>query len=100
MAGAAVREEFHGPVSHASLPFEQVGWDMFDIVGVNRYFRWWGDLAGVEALVAEARSISETTRGNLVALQADSFAAARRQARSALAKITRKNRNILAAKAS
>jgi hypothetical protein len=32
------REEFHGPVSYASLPFERVDWDVFDIVGVNHYF--------------------------------------------------------------
>lgn len=37
-ASAAVREEFHGPVSYASLPFEQVDWDMFDIIGVNHYW--------------------------------------------------------------
>jgi hypothetical protein len=33
-----VREEFHGPVSYASLPFERVDWDVFDIIGVNHYF--------------------------------------------------------------
>ena len=39
---------------------------------------WRGDFAGVEALMAEARAISETTQGNLVVLYADSFAAALR----------------------
>jgi hypothetical protein len=38
-ASAAVRREFHGPVTYASLPFEQVDWDMFDVIGVNHYFR-------------------------------------------------------------
>jgi hypothetical protein len=37
-----------------------------------------GDFAGVEALMAEARAISETTQGNLVVLYSDSFAAALR----------------------
>lgn len=37
-ASAAVREEFHGPVSYASLPFEHVDWDLFDIIGVNHYW--------------------------------------------------------------
>ena len=39
---------------------------------------WRGDFAEVEALMAEARAISETTQGNLVVLYADSFAAALR----------------------
>lgn len=38
-ASAAVREEFHGPVSYASLPFERVDWDMFDVIGINHYWR-------------------------------------------------------------
>lgn len=37
-ASAAVREEFHGPVSYASLPFERVDWDVFDIIGINHYW--------------------------------------------------------------
>jgi hypothetical protein len=38
-ASAAAREEFHGAVSYASLPFEQVDWEMFDIIGINHYWR-------------------------------------------------------------
>jgi hypothetical protein len=32
-----VREVFGGPITHASLPFESVDWDLFDIVGVDHY---------------------------------------------------------------
>jgi hypothetical protein len=39
---------------------------------------WRGDFAGVEALMAEARAISETTQGSLAVLYADSFAPALR----------------------
>ncbi len=38
-ATAAVREKFAGPVTCAALPFERVDWDMFDIIGVNHYWR-------------------------------------------------------------
>ena len=37
-ASAAVREEFYGPVTYASLPSERVDWDMFDIIGINHYW--------------------------------------------------------------
>jgi hypothetical protein len=37
-ATAAVREEFHGPVTYASLPAERVDWDLFDLIGINHYW--------------------------------------------------------------
>jgi hypothetical protein len=38
-AAVAVREVFNGPVTYAALPFEQVDWEMFDIIGTNHYWR-------------------------------------------------------------
>ncbi|MGH3407386.1 MAG: hypothetical protein ACRDRJ_33525 [Streptosporangiaceae bacterium] len=38
-AAVAVREVFNGPVTYAALPFEQVDWEMFDIIGLNHYWR-------------------------------------------------------------
>jgi hypothetical protein len=35
---ATVRTAFHGPVTYASLPFEQVDWHMFDVVGIDHYW--------------------------------------------------------------
>jgi hypothetical protein len=35
---AAVRRVFDGPITYAALPFEQVDWDRFDIVGVDHYW--------------------------------------------------------------
>ncbi|TDQ00471.1 abortive infection protein [Labedaea rhizosphaerae] len=32
-----VRDVFGGPITYASLPFERVDWDLFDIVGVDHY---------------------------------------------------------------
>ena len=37
-AVAAVRKVFRGPVTYASLPFEQVDWTLFDIVGIDHYW--------------------------------------------------------------
>ncbi len=37
-ASAAVREVFGGPVTYASLPFERVDWDMFDVIGIDHYW--------------------------------------------------------------
>lgn len=34
---AAVRPVFGGPLTYASLPWEQVDWSRFDIVGVDHY---------------------------------------------------------------
>ncbi len=36
-ATAAVRREFHGPVTYAALVWEAVDWSLFDIVGVDHY---------------------------------------------------------------
>lgn len=38
-ATGAAREVFNGPVTYAALPFEQVDWEMFDIIGINHYWR-------------------------------------------------------------
>lgn len=38
-ATVAVREVFNGPVTYSALPFEQVDWAMFDIIGTNHYWR-------------------------------------------------------------
>jgi hypothetical protein len=38
-ATGAVREVFNGQVTYAALPFEQVDWEMFDIIGTNHYWR-------------------------------------------------------------
>jgi hypothetical protein len=38
-ASAAAREVFRGPVTYASLPFERVDWDNFDIIGIDHYWR-------------------------------------------------------------
>jgi hypothetical protein len=37
-ASVAVRQVFHGPVTYASLPWEQVDWSLFDFVGVDHYW--------------------------------------------------------------
>ncbi len=37
-AAAAAREVFSGPVTYASLPFERVDWDNFDIIGIDHYW--------------------------------------------------------------
>ena len=34
---AAARNMYRGPLTYASLPFEQVDWTLFDIVGVDHY---------------------------------------------------------------
>ena len=36
-ANDAARKAFHGQVTYSSLPFEQVDWSLFDIVGVDHY---------------------------------------------------------------
>jgi len=36
-AVTAVRAIYHGPLTHASLPFETVDWSRFDVVGVDHY---------------------------------------------------------------
>ena len=37
-ANAAVQQVFHGPVTYASLIWEQVEWSLFDFVGVDHYW--------------------------------------------------------------
>jgi len=37
-ADGSVRAAFGGPLSYASLPFEQVDWDLFDLIGVDHYW--------------------------------------------------------------
>lgn len=36
-AGAAVRAVYHGPLTYAALVWEEVDWDLFDIIGVDHY---------------------------------------------------------------
>lgn len=36
-AVTAIRQHFHGPLTYASIPIEQVDWSMFDIVGLDHY---------------------------------------------------------------
>lgn len=36
-ASAAVRDVYHGPLTYASLIWEEVDWDLFDIIGVDHY---------------------------------------------------------------
>lgn len=38
-ATRVARDVFEGPLTYAALPFERVDWDLFDIVGVNHYWR-------------------------------------------------------------
>jgi len=33
----AVRKAYYGPVTYASLPFEQVDWGLFDFIGIDHY---------------------------------------------------------------
>lgn len=37
-ASDAARHSFGGPITYASLPFERVDWDLFDIIGVDHYW--------------------------------------------------------------
>lgn len=36
-ASAAVRDVYHGPLTYASLIWEDVDWDRFDLIGVDHY---------------------------------------------------------------
>jgi hypothetical protein len=36
-ATTAVRREYHGPLSYSALRFEDVDWDLFDVIGINHY---------------------------------------------------------------
>lgn len=38
-AARAVRGVFDGPLTYSALPFERVDWQLFDLIGTNRY--WW-----------------------------------------------------------
>jgi hypothetical protein len=38
-ASATAHEVFNDPVTYASLPFERVDWEIFDIIGTNHYWR-------------------------------------------------------------
>ena len=64
----AVREVYGGPVSYASLPFEHVDWDMFDLIGVDHY---WHErikdryLARLEPLLASGKPVVITEFGFL-----------------------------------
>ncbi len=36
-AVTAIRQHFHGPLTYASIPIEQVDWSLFDFVGLDHY---------------------------------------------------------------
>jgi hypothetical protein len=36
-AVASVRQAYHGPITYASLPFEEVDWQPFDFIGMDHY---------------------------------------------------------------
>src|ERR1700727_1014902 len=36
-ASDTVRKSFHGPLTYASTPFEDVDWSRFDFIGVDHY---------------------------------------------------------------
>jgi hypothetical protein len=37
-AAKAVRDVYDGPISYSALTFEQVDWDLFDLIGINHYW--------------------------------------------------------------
>ncbi|MBV9576984.1 MAG: abortive infection protein, partial [Chloroflexi bacterium] len=65
-ASQAVRAVFDGPVTYAALPPERVDWDMFDLIGVNYYWREPVKdryLALLEPLVASGKPVVVTELG-------------------------------------
>jgi len=71
---AAVREAFGGPLTYSSLPFERVDWDMFDIIGVNHYWREPAKdryLETLEPLLASGKPVVITELGFLTRTGAD-----------------------------
>jgi hypothetical protein len=66
-AVAAVRERFAGPVSYASLPFEGVDWEPFDIAATDAGYRDATNAAGfpasLHAMLAQGRPFAVTEFG-------------------------------------
>lgn len=46
-----IREQFHGKISYASLPFESVDWSLFDIIATDGAYRTAGNAANYEKLM-------------------------------------------------
>ena len=59
-----MREVFSGLVTHASLPFEHLDWDMFDLIGIDHY---WQERINAElaSLGADAPVLCVDTRGSM-----------------------------------
>lgn len=78
-ASQAVREVFAGPVTYASLPFEHVDWDMFDLIGIDHY---WHErlkdryLTTLEPLLASGKPVVITEFGFRTRTGADQTGAA------------------------
>jgi len=74
-AARDARSAFTGPITYASLPFERVDWDLFDIVGVDHYLdsrsapRYAGTL---ERLLAHGKPVVVTEFGMRTYRGADS----------------------------
>ncbi|TYB64315.1 hypothetical protein FXF51_21565 [Nonomuraea sp. PA05] len=65
-AVTVVRERFDGRITYASIPFESVNWELFDIVGVDLYRS--AEIAdryrdGVRGLVAQGKPVAITEVG-------------------------------------
>ncbi|UBU08625.1 hypothetical protein [Nonomuraea gerenzanensis] len=65
-AVSVVRQRFQGRISYASIPFESVNWELFDIVGVDLYRSV--EIAdryrdGVRGLVAQGKPVAITEVG-------------------------------------
>ena len=78
-AAGAVREVFNGPVTYAALPFEQVDWGMFDIIGTNHYWREPAKdryLPTLEPLLASGKPVVVSEFGFLTRTGADQIGSA------------------------
>jgi hypothetical protein len=65
-ATTAVRREYHGPLSYSALRFEDVDWDLFDVIGLNHYLNTasaatYSDV--LEPLLATGKPVSVTEFG-------------------------------------
>lgn len=62
-----VRKKFHGKISYASIPFEGVDWNLFDIVATDGAYRNSNNAAffekGVRSLVSQGKPVAITEFG-------------------------------------
>jgi hypothetical protein len=73
-ATVAMRKVFTGPITYAALPFEQVDWEMFDIIGINHYWREPSKdryLPTLEPLLASGKPVVISEFGFLTRTDAD-----------------------------